>query len=480
MTPGENSFFDSRTFLMLATATPAALAQTVSRGRWKIAPHLKELNRALVELAAGRQRRLIVQMPPRHGKSELASRYFPAWYLGTFPDRRVILTSATGELAAEFSASARDALLEHGSRLFGCRLAFGWRRRDLWRLESGGSLRSAGVGGDIMGRGADLLIVDDYFKNSEEALSPARREAVLKWFLSTSSTRLSPEGAIVIIATRWHRDDLIGRLLAESSRGGESYRVLRFPALAEKDDPLGRRVGAALWPDRFDRRWLQARQAAYAASGYRWMWQALYQQQPPEMLDSEFDPAYFGPHIWFGQPPEPARVVLRVMALDPSLGHTDRSDYSAIVALTLDAAGVMWIDADLERRDKTRLAAAAVEWGRRFEPDGFAVEANQFQTLLADDIARRSRELGVALPIYELHNSLPKRSRIRCLTPYLARGDFRFQRDSPGARLLVDQLREFPGGRYDDGPDALEMALRLARKLLAEEPPTGPGIVIPA
>jgi len=436
-------------------------------------PHLALLDRALTDLARGRLRRLVVQMPPRHGKSTLGSQFFPAWYLGTFPDRQVILTSATDELAIDFSMAARDLIGEFGARVFGVRLREAARARHRWQVEGGGGLRAAGVGGSIMGRGADLLIVDDYCKNVEEALSDSQRRKVHQWFMSTSSTRLTPRGAVVIIATRWHPRDLIGQLLVDAQRGGEAYHVIRLPALAEFDDPLGRAVGEALWPigldeagcprPQFDLPWLTDRRAAYVASGYEWMWNALYQQRPPETLDAEFRAEYFGEQIWFDEWPAAATVIDRVLALDPSLGEGDACDYSAFVMLMLDRQGILWVDADLERRDAHQIAVDAVRLGRGFNPLSFCVEANGFQRLLADGIARLSRAAGLALPVTPWSNTVNKATRIRGLAPYLARGEFRFRRRSPGAALLVEQLKGFPSAKHDDGPDALAMALEATR-----------------
>lgn len=410
-------------------------------------------------------------MPPRHGKSTLGSQFFPAWYLGTFPERHVILTSATSELALDFSLAARDILAEHGPRIFGVQLR-GVKAAHRWSITGGGSLRAAGVGGSIMGRGADLLIVDDYCKNSEAALSENQRRKVHQWFLSTSSTRLTPQGAVVIIATRWHPRDLIGQLLSDVERGGEPYEVIRLPAIAEADDPLNRPPGAALWPvgrdeqgrprPQFDLAWLETRRDAYVASGYEWMWQALYQQRPPEVLDAEFRPEYFGDALWFDQWPT-AGVVDRVMALDPSLGESESCDYSAFVMLVLDQKGVLWVDADLDRRDTHRMALDAVRLGRQFNPLIFCIEANGFQRLLADPIARLSRAAGLMLPVEGWINSVAKTTRIRSLASYLARGEFRFRRHSPGTALLVEQLKGFPASKHDDGPDALAMAVEVVR-----------------
>src|SRR5690606_13671556 len=144
--------------------------------------------------------------------------------------------------------------------------------------------------------------------------------------------RLSRRGAVVVIATRWHKDDLIGRLLEESKQGGDQWEVISLPALADENDPLGREPGEELWPERqievdgeletigFGQENLNQTRAAYYAGGYPWMWEALYQQKPPEVIDAEFDPAWFGEHVMFDQWPDLASIRFRVVALDPSLG----------------------------------------------------------------------------------------------------------------------------------------------------------------
>lgn len=449
--------------LVRSSATPGLFAASITRGRhsgWSMFRHHALLDRKLVDLALGKTKRLIVEMPPRHGKSELCSRYFPAWYLGTFPSRNVILTSATDDLAEEFSVKSRDLLVEFGPSYFGVRVRNDMRARKSWRLETGGGVLAAGVGGSIIGKGGNLVIVDDYLRNSEEALSEVSRRKVHQWFLSTAQTRLAPDGVVLVIATRWHGDDLIGRLLKAEP---EKWEVVRFPAIAEEADELGRLPGEALWPEWFPLEKLLEIKRSYEESGYGWLWDALYQQNPPETLDAEFDPAYFrGEDLWFDD--WPGDVGLRVMALDPSKGKTDRSDYSAFVMVGLGRNGVMFVDADLARRDTTRIVADGLELGRSFNPHAFGCETNAFQELLADEFKRQSCAAGAMLPLWYINNYLAKESRIRLLTPYLAQRKFRFRR-SPGSRLLVEQLRGWPSCRYDDGPDALSMAVGLLNQV---------------
>lgn len=445
--------------------------RTATNGKWKMARHLEVLDRALADIAAGRRSRLIVEMPPRHGKSELTSKGMVTWYLGTFPDRDVILTSATDALAAGFSMSARDLLAEHGPSMFGVGIRSDVRGRHLWETAAGGSCRAAGVGGAIMGKGANLLLIDDYFKNHEEALSETTRESVGKWFSSTSETRLTPDGAIVIVATRWHTDDLIGRCLKEMELGGETWDVIRFAALAERDDPLGRGEGESLWPQRFSREWMEKRKRSYVLRGYEWMWEALYQQNPPSTLDSEFPPEYFGDHIWFDTWPPPDQVAWRVMTLDPSLGRSDKADYSAIVEITLTKDLVMYVHADLQRRSASHIVRDAIARGRAFNPHVFGVEANGFQSLLQETFWTECRRQGVMLNVHGITSSQNKIERIRAtLTEYLHQGRFRFKRGSPGASLLVEQLKGFPTTKHDDGPDALEMGVQILTKLVNEGP----------
>lgn len=418
-----------------------------------MAPHLAVLDQALTDIATGNINRLVVEMPPRHGKSELGSKYFPSWYLGTFPDRNVILTSATDDLALDFSAAARDVLLEHGPELFGVRIRGDRQAAHRWQLEQGGMLRSAGVGGSIMGRGANLLIIDDYCKNVEEALSDTYRRKVHQWYHSTSSTRLTPDGAVVIIATRWHPRDLIGTLLQEAEETGEAWRRIRFPALG--DD------GAALWENQFSQAWMEKRRAQYYASGYPWMWEALYQQSPPEVLDAEFDPTYFQDVMFSDYPPN---IAFRIVTLDPSVGASDRADYSAFAMLSVDEQGTLWVDANLERRDPMRIVHDGIQICQDFRADVLAIEGNGFQSVLGPMFYAEASRQGFVCPVHLVTNTQKKTERIRLLlTPYLAQGKVKFRRGSPGVALLLEQLKGFPSHKHDDGPDALAMGIQMAR-----------------
>ena len=250
---------------------PAFFAATVSGGRWQCPPHLLHVAKALERVRTGECKRLMVFMPPRHGKSELVSRYFPACYLRHNPQGRVILCSYEASFAEHWGEQARDAWVEAGN-LYGVGAPLRKTRGNWWITSEGGYMATAGVGGPVTGKGANIAIIDDPIKNSEEAYSETHRESVWNWYYSTLLTRLEPQGAVVLMQTRWHPSDLAGRLL---KREAGLWEVISLPALAEADDPLGRTPGEALWPERYTADDL----AKFRTASPRW-WAAMYQQRP--------------------------------------------------------------------------------------------------------------------------------------------------------------------------------------------------------
>ena len=271
-----------------ATMEPAAFAEYESHGSWLRVTHLELLNRHLLDLHAGMTHRLLVSMPPRHGKSYLVSRVFPAWWLGTHPSDRIILCSYEAEFAASWGRQVRDLLDEHGQSLFGVSLKDDSQAAHRFDVAGNrGGMITAGVGGAITGRGANLLIIDDPVKSAEDSQSEAMSKRLWDWYRSTARTRLEPRGAMVIVMTRWHEADLAGRLLADP--GGEEWTVVNLPALAEDDDPLDRELGEALWPERFSKEDLEATKRALGS----YLWSALYQGRPAPLDGDVFRKSWF-------------------------------------------------------------------------------------------------------------------------------------------------------------------------------------------
>lgn len=262
------------------------MANHLTRGAFQIPKHVALLDRILVHAATTPNQRVIVAMPPRHGKSHEVSRWFPVWYLSTFPDRSAGQASYGAELAVDFGRYIRDRVREHADDL-GIDVDPTSSAAHRWDVvqyrggkirKPGGRLFAVGVGGPITGRGVHFLNIDDPIKGAAEAFSPAIRENIWNWWQSDASTRLEPGASVVLTQTRWHDDDLAGRLLKRAlEEGGEQWTEIRIPALCESDeDPLGREIGEALWPERYDREWLEH----LRRNKDPWVWAALYQQRP--------------------------------------------------------------------------------------------------------------------------------------------------------------------------------------------------------
>lgn len=408
------------------------------------------------------ERVLVIRMPPRHGKSELISHWAPAWFEANWPDRNTLLTSYEATFAESWGRKARDTFkevtAEYGHVLPG-RISPDRQSAGNWGTVQGGYMATAGVGGPVTGKGFHLGICDDLIKNAEQAQSETYRDKVWEWFTSTFWSRREPEGVLVVIGTPWHRDDYLARLRTWD----EPTRELCLPAICESpDDPLSRADGEALWPERFDEHELESIKKAQGP----YYWSALYQQRPSQHEQAEWPSKYFD-GSWARMIPDPENIAYSVVMLDPSLGRTDKSDYSAFVWLTVMHHGMVYAEADLQRRDLVQLADDAIEHCHRIKPIALGVEANGFQAL-SDLIEQRAG--GAGLPIATVTQHKNKLVRIRLgVGPLLASGRLKFLEGQRGTQLLVDQLRDFPLADYDDGPDALEGAIRLARAVDAGE-----------
>ncbi|MBN2022482.1 MAG: hypothetical protein JW809_06770 [Pirellulales bacterium] len=366
-----------------------------------------------------------------------------------------------------------------------------WRRGGIV-LGNGATIEAFGTGQAVRGRrrGArrpSLIICDD-LQNDRHIHSRLARQRAREWFHGTLLKAGTPETNVVNLATALHRDALAMEL---ARTPGWISRVFRSIPRWPVNETLWQAWGA-LYADPGNPRavedarafYVRNRQAMHAGAVVLWPEaENLYalmcmraesgttafarekQNEPIDPDECEWPESYFDETVWFDQWPEHLQV--KTLALDPSKGaDARRGDFSALVALGVDRQGILHFEADLARRGTPEMVAAGVEFYRRFRPDAFGVEANQFQELLAGqfhDAFRRRDLLGVHP--WMIDNHVHKHVRIRRLGPYLAQGRVRFKSDSPSTRLLVEQLREFPLADHDDGPDAAEMALRLALEI---------------
>jgi predicted phage terminase large subunit-like protein len=440
-----------------ATATPAIFAETVTDGRWKMAPHLACLDRELTE-AVDSCGRLIVTMPPRHGKSMLCSEVLPAWFLGWNPDARVMLGSYEANFAASWGRKARRILEEWGW-LFGVSVSKDSSAAERWDIAGReGGMQTAGIGGAFTGKGADLMIVDDPVKGYEQAHSETWRNKTWDWFLADAYTRLSPTGVVIVIQTRWHEDDLTGRLIEDAKNGGEQYKIVNLPAIAEENDGLGRLPGEALWPARYPLEKLATIRRTLGS--YRW--NSLYQQHPQPMEGGMFKREWF--QIANGIPLGSGKAV---RYWDLAATQND-GDYSASGVVT-EIDGIFYIDkvvrgqwSSLERQKITDAVASMdrdlfghdlVTW----LPQDPAAAGKQ----VAELESRRLASQGFAVK-YELVSG---KKEVRAM-PFAAACEAGIVRLVKGKwnHDFIEEFCAFPTGSHDDMVDAICSAFNKVAK----------------
>ncbi len=436
----------------LLQTTPATVAQIVTDGKYLIPKHINLIDKYLVGAALRKHRRLIVNMPPRHGKSELISKYFPFWYLGLFPCHRVILTSYEATYAASWGRKVRDLIAEQGQKLFNLELADGSTAIQNFTLKTGGSMNTAGAGGAITGKGADLLIIDDPVKNDSEANSQTIRDNTWDWFASTAFTRIEPNGVIVIIMTRWNEDDLAGRLIANYS---EDWTVIKLPAIAEDDDMLGRRHGEALWSERFS---LEQLNDIKKQIGSHWF-NALYQQSPSQLGGTIFKRSYFKYYSIEGDfyhlHSEQNRRVLRsdcsmFATVDLAISTNQRSDYTCIVVFGVSRdRDIIIVNILRERIDGAKHLELISNIHKRHNLRLIGIENVQYQASLI------SQARAIGLPIKSLKPDKDKYTRALPIAALFEAGKVYFQKDADWLIEFERELLSFPHGKHDDQVDAL-------------------------
>lgn len=265
--------------------TPASFATFLTRNEpqpWLPARHVRIVSEAITEAVSGRSPRVILNMPPRHGKSELISKWTPAWFLDNWPHKSVINAGYGVNFAEEWGRKVRNIARQFSDQLR-FQLADDSKAAGRWNTSHGGGMYATGIGGAITGRGAHLLIIDDPVKDYQAANSLLDRDKVWDWYQNTARTRVMPGGAVIVLMTRWHEDDLVGRLLKAQAEGtGEQWRILNLAAICEdeENDPMGRKQGEVLWPEMWPLATLQGIMLGTSPEA----WAAQYQGQPANLV----------------------------------------------------------------------------------------------------------------------------------------------------------------------------------------------------
>lgn len=408
----------------------------------KPARHHELLLSHLSVVAEGGCDRLLVLMPPGSAKSTYASQVFPAWWFHRHPASSVIAASHTGELASHFGRAVRNLAAEHGEWL-GYGLKKDNHAAHRFETTGRGAYFATGLGGAITGRRADLVLIDDPVKSHLEAESAQHRDAAWNWYRSELLPRLKPGGRVVMIMTRWHADDIGGRVLASA----DGWRVLRLPALAEADDPLGRKAGVPLWPEWEDQAALERKRAALGERG----WAALYQQRPIEHATALFRVARVA--LVESVPGD----VRWVRAWDLAASEGREADFTVGVKLGRDGNGRFFVGDVMRFKGGPHEVAQTIVAVAR--ADGGAVpvslpqdpgQAGKVQVAwltaqLAGFRVSASPETGAKL------------IRAQPVAAQVAAGNFAALRAEWNAAFLAE-LEEFPQGRRDDQVDALSRA----------------------
>lgn len=407
---------------------------------------------------------LIVEMPPRHGKSELCSHYFPVWFLDLWPNKRVMFASYEADFAASWGRKVRNTIQEHQDKLR-VRLADDSTKAARWDTTQGGGMVTAGVGGPITGRGADLLIIDDPVKNAEEANSPTYRQKVWEWWTSTARTRLEPGGVVVLVMTRWHVDDLAGRIIQNMEAEGEKWKVIRFPAIAEEEDELGRKPGEALWPERYDEQALDRIRRSVGS----YVWSALYQQDPKNREGGMFRREWF--KIVDDYPADCRKVRYWDLAATKPKQSSD-PDYTA-GALVGEKNGIYYI-IDIRRARET---PANVERLIRLtaELDGPTVDIYMEQEPGSSGVStidHYAREVLKGFAFRGHRVTGPKELRANPLSAAAEAGNVMLVR-GPWIQDFLDEAEAFPHGAHDDQVDAVSGAFEMLTKRKPK-----PGIIV--
>lgn len=388
----------------------------------------------------GELKRLMITIPPRHGKSELASRRFPAWLLGRNPKLQVIAASYNSDLAGDFGREVRNIVdSPEYSALFDVTLAADSKAANRWHTASGGMYVAAGVGTAITGRGANILLIDDPFKDRQEADSEINRQRVKDWYTSTAYTRLMPGGAVIVIQTRWHDDDLAGWLTSEAERGGDQWDVLCLPAINE--------AGEALWPEWYPIERLREIQAVLPARD----WNALYQQNPiPD------DGDYFK-SSWFAEYDELPGGLNIYGASDYAVTDSG-GDFTEHGIFGVDHQGNIYVvdwwygqaTSDVWIESKCDLVI-------KHEPACWFGEAGPIRRSVEPFLLRRMRERNAICRIEWLASIADKEARARGIQGLASMGKVYMPKNAEWKGRVLNQLLRFPAGKHDDIVDVFSM-----------------------
>ncbi len=430
------------------------------------APHHRLIARHLEMVERGEINRLMITMPPRHGKSMLASEFFPAWYMGRNPDHYVVTATYAQELADDFGRKVKNQIedLSYQAVFPGVGLADDSKSAKRFHIEGStggyehsttqrGAFYAVGVGGPLTGRGAHLLLIDDPVKNREEADSEVMRKKVRDWYTSTAYTRLMPGGRVVLIQTRWHEADLAGWLLADHQH--ENWTVLNLPAIND--------AGEALWPEQYDIEALERIKRALPPRD----WSALYQQRPSPDTGDYFKAEWIVPvdHI-------PPLAEMMVYGGSDYAVTANGGDYTVHAVMGVDSQGHLYL------LDLWRAQASSDVWVdafcalvRKWKPIGWAEETGQIKSGVGPFLVKRMIETGSYTAREQFPTRGDKAVRAQSIRGRMALQGLRVPRHAPWLADFTSELMSFPVGVHDDQVDAIGLIGQLLDRMSMGDAP---------
>jgi predicted phage terminase large subunit-like protein len=429
---------------------------------YKVGKHHRILADLLMQLAEGRQDRVCVNIPPRHGKSQLVSIYFPAWFIGRHPNKKVLMVSHTTDLAVDFGRKVRNLIdTDTYRKIFPTvTLAADSKSAGRWNTNVGGEYFACGVGSALAGRGADLLLVDD--PHNEQDIINGNFDVFDKayeWFTYGARTRLMPGGRVAIIQTRWHLDDLTGRVLKDMSLNdaADQYEVVEFPAILEikKDERI---VEKALWPEFFDLEALHRTKASMPL----FQWNAQYQQNPTAEEAALIKRDWW--KVWKKEDPPSCEYI--IMSLDAAAESHNRADFTALTTWGVffneeaSAYHIILLNSIKRRVEFPELKRLAYEEYEEWEPDSFIVEKKSSGVALYQEL----RRMGVMVQEFTPHRGTgDKMARLNSVADIVQSG-LVWVPETRWAEELVEEVAGFPFVSHDDLVDATVMVLMRFRQ----------------
>ena len=424
---------------------------------YKVGKHHRRLADLLMKMERGEEDRIGVSVPPRHGKSQLVSIYFPAWYLGRNPDKKVLMVSHTADLAVDFGRKVRNIVDSPAYKAIfpTVTLAADSKSAGRWNTNMGGEYFACGVGAALAGRGAHFLIVDDPF--SEQDVLNGNYEVfdrVYEWFTYGARTRLMPQGKVAIVHTRWHPNDLIGKLGKDMVRipNSDQYEMFEFPAIFNENTDHEK----ALWPEFYDLEALHRTKASMPL----FQWNAQFQQSP-----SAEEGALVKREWWKRwEADEPPSCEYVIMTLDAAAEKNTRADFTALLTwgvfsddrLTGSASHIILLNAINVRVEFPELKELAIKEYKEWAPDSFIVEKKSSGTPLFQEL----RRMGIPVQEFTPHRGTgDKIARINAISDIFRSGMVWYPEGRKWAEEVVEQVAAFPASEHDDMVDCVSMAL---------------------